>query len=106
MKIKARDIIQGWPRGRSTTTSYDNRFWQRFDYWPYLNRTSIAMLHQLGMERVYHQMQQAMVHEWFAMYRLTDNPLITPEMLEWFVHFGIPVYTAIRNIELFLGDKA
>jgi hypothetical protein len=72
-KVKARDIIPGWPRGRTVTVSFDNTRYLYFDMWPWLDRTSFAMQHQLGIDRVYHQMQQAMVNEWFEKYRTKDD---------------------------------
>ena len=71
MRTKARDIIPGWPRGRST--DYKHRIYLYHDEWPLLNRLSQEMHDQLDIERVYHQMQQAMVNEWFARYRLGDH---------------------------------
>jgi hypothetical protein len=70
MKIKARDIIPGWPKGRSTTASFDNHCWEYFDVWPKSCLHTDGMKEQMQLERLYHQMQQAMVNEYFAAYRL------------------------------------
>lgn len=71
---KARDIIPGWPRGRSTIATFDNdrfRWWGFYSIYPHRNSEEFA--EQMQMEILYHQMQQAMVNEWFASYRLPEN---------------------------------
>jgi hypothetical protein len=71
MKTKARDIVLGWPKGRSTTVTNSNDFYLLYDIWPYTNNSD-GMQEQYKLDRLYHQMQQAMVNEWFARYRLGD----------------------------------
>lgn len=72
--MKARNIIKGWPRPRSTVSwkpkpyewINDSLFW-----WLYRDIKSSEMQESLKLDNLYHQMQQAMVNEYFASYRLT-----------------------------------
>lgn len=93
MKVKARDIISGWPKGRSTNVARSNILYCRFNmfremrlsigsslYPKFLYKDSQYIVEDFRMykfeekfESTYHQMQQAMVNEWFAKYRLGDS---------------------------------
>lgn len=61
-KVKARDIIPGWPRGRSTTVSYENRNWEYVDelFFDIFNRTSEEKKNDLRLDREYHLEQKRM----------------------------------------------
>ena len=87
MKTKARDIIPGWPRPRSTIApiSYQGWDWIMFRALrlrvPFMcsltelkqYRKDYAMYNDdFIYEETYHQLQQDMVNEWFARYRLGD----------------------------------
>lgn len=72
MKIKARDIIPGWPRGRSTE-SWKIHQYKFLDVWWLNIIISKEMKESLKLDVLYHQMQQAMINEWFARYRLGDE---------------------------------
>lgn len=78
-KLKARDIIAGWPRPRTVLnlhrrdTMFDFVFWNRrfFLGWPKEELDLYAK--EIEAEDTYHQMQQAMVNEWFSRYRTGDK---------------------------------
>jgi hypothetical protein len=87
-KLKARNIISGWPRPRSTVTSISYEGWSWVMYRALRLRVpflcSLTELQQYDKdvkmyefdfkyEKTYHQMQQAMVNEWFSRYRLGDK---------------------------------
>lgn len=63
-KVKARDIVEGWPRGRSTSTLSLPERWM-LD-WP-MNREEGC--HELIREIEYHESQQRMVNEYFEAWR-------------------------------------
>ena len=75
-KIKARDIIAGWPRGRSTLPTYHNDRWRCGMRWPMLALTGFMGVTSLKAyearliaeddqaERDYHEAQQRMVDDW------------------------------------------
>jgi hypothetical protein len=84
MKTKARDIVEGWPKGRSTVSSFDNAIDYRYNIFKEARMSTcfaISPMHiswdngfckykfEETFETTYHQMQQAMVNEWFARYR-------------------------------------
>ena len=87
---KARDLIKGWPRPRTCFSAYDvNRLNPDLFFLglklriPFAATLSEYKQHQVDVkkaraefefESTYHQMQQAMVNEWFARYRLGDKP--------------------------------
>lgn len=86
MKQKARDIIEGWPRGRSTMTPYPKRCWWHLLYL-YQSSTSLDNYNkakEFEFENTYHQMQQAMVNEWFARYRIKYT--VDTELISWYIH--------------------
>lgn len=64
-KVKARDIIPNWPRGRSTTVSYYNDIECRLPWLAFrigLNWAAKTKIHDdLIKELAYHQQQQKMV---------------------------------------------
>jgi len=68
-KLKARDIIPGWPRGRSTECAH-RFYWMWFPY-PLLNQGLLcvddywraAVEEEVRLTREYHEQQQAMVDE-------------------------------------------
>lgn len=64
MKLKARDIIAGWPRGRSTLAAIDWREQEIFRmHWP-----PQKAFEYFG-DRVYHQGQQLMLDNYFEQWR-------------------------------------
>lgn len=78
MKLKARDIIPGWPRGRSTITCYSNDLWKYSrwnDYWFLIKRISADSLVDLKQDYNYHQKQQEMVNRFLT----RKNRWLTPE---------------------------
>lgn len=70
--MKARDVIPGWPRGRSTTCKDRNCWWKDFDtrgrvlscwFYPvsFMTKNSIR---DLLLDCAYHQRQARMVEEY------------------------------------------
>lgn len=104
MKQKARDIISGWLKGRTTITSFDfdndvsyrfNIFKEvRFIMYPFTEYSKQAQEDKVKYkfeehyETTYHQMQQAMVNEWFASYRLGDT-IHSDELKQRIYWFGV-----------------
>lgn len=81
-ETKARDIIPGWPKGRSVgwnkhNLSEDARYKR---YWIFRTYRSTEMEAHAAQEAAYHAGQQAMVNAYFEQYR---NPTFP------FVHKGI-----------------
>ena len=85
MKMKARDIVEGWPRGRSTGTfidSIDDLAWYRMRWTAYAynplkgEHELIAQRHldDLMANVLYHQAQQKMVTEYFERWRCSNYP--------------------------------
>lgn len=74
-KIKARDIIPGWPRGRSTV-SWIYQPWQCINCWWSFTSLNMSdeMKESLQLDIIYHAMQQAMVNEWFEGKRVQFEP--------------------------------
>lgn len=74
MKLKARDIIPGWPRGRSTADMWPD--WKSVDmgevFWP--NRAE--KIAELKLDREYHEAQQQMVNEFIERWRRPQIELI------------------------------
>lgn len=66
--MKARDIIPGWPRGKSTSPGpdlYVSPFWTRIWVHCCPSPYDLAMLEdQLDSDRRYHEAQQRMVDQW------------------------------------------
>lgn len=83
MKLKARDIIEGWPRGRSTVPSVWNEQWKYFLSWPLFYQLSDDMVNQLYKDVLYHVDQYAMVHNYFATYRRTPNEFEAYILKHW-----------------------
>lgn len=70
--MKARDIIPGWPRGRTTVGGRDLAYYEFFS-WPWPSR--FLTLEELDQERKYHEGQQSMVNSYFEEWRLQfPNP--------------------------------
>jgi hypothetical protein len=87
MGMKARDIIPGWPRGRSTSSFEGN--------WAYVNdgfffRCSDEMRASLRLDAEYHRGQQAMMERYFAQYRSRE-----PVLFQYWHNTG-EVYEASR----------
>lgn len=85
MKIKARDIIPGWPKGRSTSPCH--ALWESMDdptFMMYIFRKPDKFILELRLDFLYHKMQQAMINKWFARHRLGDT--IHDKSLKWYVH--------------------
>jgi hypothetical protein len=107
--MKARDIIPGWPRGRSTTTAFYNGVWKTVDAWPYWLRFSVAMIEQWKMDAEYHRAQQKMVDKHLyepmlralevvelAEARLKRMPHVRHLPRQWGNPEGIEVVTLLR----------
>lgn len=67
--MKARNLIPGWPCGRSTIPSPPM---QRADEWLMSAGLPHMPIDELKAEQQYHNTQQEMVDDWFERYR---NPL-------------------------------
>lgn len=79
MKLKARDIISGWPRSRSVSRAMCVRLSDYYEFrdkglFPlYLSSVTNKFKQQAALEYLYIKMQQAMVNEWLTRYRLGDE---------------------------------
>jgi len=72
VKVKARDIISGWPKPRSSSCwSFDVYF---FSWSP----ASKERLRDQAAAKAYHEGQQRMVNQYFEQYRTYDA------VREWF----------------------
>lgn len=72
MKVKARDLVAGWPRGRSTGTFIDTRDLLEFCRWRWTNTKCPEiplLLADLEQSVAYHEGQQRMVDAFFAAWR-------------------------------------
>lgn len=73
MKLKARDIISGWPRGRSTgcfTDCRDDLFFYRMRWTNPRCPEIPLLLSDLEANIAYHETQQAMVTAYLERWRL------------------------------------
>jgi hypothetical protein len=63
--VKAREIIAAWPRGRSTTTAWDNReVLMMFRVWRWSDEDRKKLEAEIEDDRRYHERQERMMHEW------------------------------------------
>lgn len=89
MKLKARDIVPGWPRGRSSSSSFVSNLWQYADFLKEMSFWTAYHMFGVSPDTVkylisnaeYHQQQQKMVdefrkgisrREWFPEQRLMN----------------------------------
>lgn len=71
MKVKARDIVAGWPRGRSTVV-----LWSNWELLWFLTRTPKSeKFFALGLEVAYHEGQQEMQNAYFERWRIGEARL-------------------------------
>jgi hypothetical protein len=65
-KLKARDLIPSWPRGRSTTVSWENEKYRfRNDFFPWGVQGTDEYGRDLEADAKYHQKQQELVNNKF-----------------------------------------
>lgn len=71
-KLKARNLIAGWPRGRSTTASAVNMRWQWDDFTMfYLHKAYLQR--DIDRDREYHDDQARMLDWWHSQYRVPED---------------------------------
>ena len=69
-KIKARDIILGWPRGRSTADMWPD--WKMADMLEVFRPDQIERIAEAKLDAAYHEGQQEMVNRFIERWRTLD----------------------------------
>lgn len=68
MKLKARDLVKGWPRGRSTSR-FDSWKWKLDPFFLRINEPREEFIREGLADERYHQAQREMVDGFFERYR-------------------------------------
>ena len=95
MKLKARDLIPGWPRGRSTVVGWNVDGLAMFGFLGWYPRDEHSRTQawlEIAESRAYHAGQQAMVdgyrNQWSGKAEVTPHPCWPKSNATWLMSTG------------------